>query len=62
MKKSNALMLSYIIFLVLSILTQIIFDWEGLNIIAIAATIAGCFFAFSDLANWYVSYQFTRCI
>ena len=57
MKKSNALMLSYMIFLVLSILAQIIFHWEGLDRIAIAATIAGCFFAFSDLSNWCVSYN-----
>lgn len=56
MKKSNALMLSYIIFLLVSLLARIIFKWDGVGNIARAATIAGCFFAFSDLANWYCSY------
>ena len=57
MKKSNALMLSYMIFLALAILAEVIFDWKGLDRISIAATVAGCFFAFADLSNWYVSYQ-----
>lgn len=57
MKKSNALMLSYMIFLVIAILAQIFFKWEGLDKIAISATVAGCFFAFADLAGWYISYR-----
>lgn len=57
MKKSNALMLSYMIFLVISIIAQIFFPWNGLDQIAMAATIAGVFFAFADLAGWYVSNQ-----
>lgn len=55
MKKSNALMLSYIVFLAITVAAYVICDWNGLERIALAATIAGCFFAFSDLANWYVS-------
>lgn len=57
MKKSNALMFSYIAFLVISLIANIAFKWEGLGKIAFAATIAGCFFAFADLANWYVSFN-----
>lgn len=55
MKKSNALMLSYMIFLAIALLAKIIFKWDGLDQIAMGATIAGCFFAFADLANWHVS-------
>lgn len=50
-------MLSYMIFLGVAILAQIAFGWDGLNRIAIAATIAGCFFAFADLAGWYISHK-----
>ena len=57
MKKSNALMLSYMIFLGVALLANILFKWDELERIAIAATTAGCFFAFADLSNWYVSYQ-----
>ena len=57
MRKSNALMLSYMIFLTLAILAQLIFKWDGLDRISIAATIAGCFFALADLSNWYISYR-----
>lgn len=55
MKKSNALMLSYMIFLAVALLAKVIFRWEGLDQIAIGATVAGCFFAFADLSNWHVS-------
>lgn len=57
MKKSNALMLSYMIFLGIALLANIFFKWDELERIAIAATTAGCFFAFADLSNWYISYQ-----
>lgn len=59
MKKSNALMLSYMIFLVIAMIAQAFFSWNGLDRIAMAATIAGCFFAFADLTGWYISYQAT---
>lgn len=55
MKKSNALMLSYMIFLIIALVAKIIFKWDGLDQIAMGATIAGCFFAFADLSNWHVS-------
>ena len=55
MKKSNSLMLSYMIFLVIALLSKILLGWEGLDQIAMGATVAGCFFAFADLASWYVS-------
>ena len=57
MKKSSTLMLSYIIFLVLTVIIKFRFEWGGLGQVALAATIAGCFFAFADLANWYISYR-----
>ena len=57
MKKGNALMLSYMIFLVIAVLAQIFWDWNGLDKIAMSATIAGCLFAFADLAGWYFSYS-----
>ena len=56
MKKSNALMVSYMAFLIIALLASAIFQWDGLDKIAMATTIAGCFFAFADLAGWYVSY------
>lgn len=56
-KKSNVLMLSYILFLIVSMVASRVFGWDGIHKTSLAATIAGCFFAFSDLANWYVSYQ-----
>lgn len=55
MKKSNALMLSYMIFLSLALIADIFFAWTGLDRISMAATIAGFFFAFADLANWSAS-------
>lgn len=62
MKKSNVLMLSYIIFLVYVYLSSIIFQWDGLDRIALAATIAGCFFALADLSNWIYSYYLNRIV
>ena len=56
-KKSNILMLSYIIFLFFSVCASAFLSWQGIHRISLAATIAGCFFAVADLANWYVSYQ-----
>lgn len=57
MKKSNALMLSYVIFLIISIIASCFFSWNELDKIAMAATVAGLFFAIADLINWYFSYQ-----
>ena len=56
MKKSNALMLSYIIFLVSTLIARIFFKWDGLDRIAMATTIAGCFFAGSDYCGWRASF------
>ena len=56
MKKSNALMLSYIIFLIITLIADIFFEWNGLDEIAIAATVAGCAFALADLMGWFKSY------
>ena len=56
MKKSNALMLSYIIFLVITLIANVFFKWDGLDKIAIAATVAGCAFALADLMGWFESY------
>ena len=55
MKKSNALMLSYMIFLAIAIAAKIFWKWTGLEQIALAASAAGLFFAFADLASWYLS-------
>lgn len=55
MKKSNALMLSYIVFLVITVIANLVYGWEGISQIALAASAAGFFFAFADLSNWYVS-------
>lgn len=55
MKKSNALMLSYIIFLFIAVVANLFWKWEGLDQIALAASAAGLFFAFADLASWYLS-------
>lgn len=57
MKKSSTLMLSYIIFLVGTVIIRIRFGWTGIGQVALAATIAGCLFAFADLLNWYISYK-----
>lgn len=59
MKKSNALMLSYIIFLVSTIIAQIFFKWDGLDRIAMATTAAGCFFAVADYCGWRASFAKT---
>lgn len=61
MKKSNSLMFSYVIFLIIALGANIFFKWDGLERIAMAAGIAGCFFAFSDLIGWYISYK-TICL
>lgn len=57
MKKSSTLMLSYIIFLVATVIIRFCFGWTGLGQVALAATIAGCFFAFADLMGWYISHK-----
>lgn len=55
MKKSNALMLAYVIFLVITVIVSL-FSWNGISSIACGATIAGCLFSFADLTNRYSSY------
>ena len=55
MKKSNALMLSYIIFLAITVFARFRWNWDGLDRIALAASGAGLFFAFADLTGWYIS-------
>lgn len=55
MKKSNALMLSYIIFLFITVVANLCWKWEELSQIALAASAAGLLFAFADLAGWYLS-------
>ena len=61
MKKSNTLMLSYMIFLALSLVAYWIFSWDGIDRISMAATIAGLFFAFADLMSWFISYNTSYC-
>lgn len=61
MKKSNALMLSYIIFLIIALWAHIIWEWSGLEKIAMAATIAGCFFAFADFYEWQLTFKSYYC-
>lgn len=51
MKKSNALMLSYIIFLVISLVAYVFCNWNGIDKIAVAATIACYFFALADYSD-----------
>lgn len=57
MKKTNALMLSYIIFLTIALLVKSFFNWNELDRIAMAATIAGYFFALADLFNWTATFN-----
>lgn len=52
MKKSNALMLSYIIFLLITLIANLFFSWDEIEKISLSATFAGLFFAFADFANW----------
>ena len=61
MKKSNALMLSYIIFLVIAFLVDCFFAWDGLGKVAMAATLAGLFFAIADLIGWRVASEQDFC-
>lgn len=56
MKKSNAMMLSYIILLSITVVVDIFTVWPDMDQIALASTVAGCFFAFADLSSWYASY------
>ena len=55
MKKSNSLMLAYVIFLIITVIASLI-SWDGISSIACGATIAGCLFSFADLTNRYSSY------
>ena len=57
MKKSNALMLSYIIILILTLVAGSYFGWDGIDQVALAATIAGFCFAIADYYGWEASYN-----
>ena len=57
MKKSNALMLSYLFFLVSTMIARLFFKWDGLDRIAMATTVAGCFFSLSDYLGWFASLE-----
>lgn len=59
MKKSNALMLSYIIILLITIFVDAFSAWSGMDQVALAATMAGFFFAIADYAGWRASYNQT---
>ena len=59
MKKSNALMFSYIIFLFITLFAQMLSPWDGLDQIAMAATIAGVLFAIADYYGWQASFENT---
>ena len=55
MKKSSTLMLSYIVFLFIAVVVNLVWKWDRLGQIALAASAAGLLFAFADLASWYLS-------
>ena len=59
MKKSNALMLSYMIFLVITVFVQMLSSWNGLDQIAMAATVAGFLFAITDYYGWKASFEYS---
>ncbi|MBE6567760.1 MAG: hypothetical protein E7657_03775 [Ruminococcaceae bacterium] len=61
MKKSNALMLSYIIFLAIAFFVNCFSGWGGLGKVAMAATLAGLFFAIADLISWRISCERDFC-
>lgn len=58
MKKSNALMISYILILISTIAADSLIAWDGIDQIALAATVAGCFFAIADFWGWAASFGF----
>lgn len=55
MKKSKALMRSYIAFLTITIFVDLFTCWEGMEQVSLAATVAGAFFSLADLASCYIS-------
>lgn len=57
MKKSNALMISYIMILVSTIISEFCMDWNGIERVALSATIAGSFFAIADFFGWAASFE-----
>lgn len=59
MKKSSALMFSYILILVTTGVVDAYTDWNGLDQIALAATVAGCAFALADYFDWGATYMRT---
>ena len=61
MKKSNALMLSYIIFLAVALFVDVFFNWGGLGKVAMAAALAGLLFAIADLIAWRVTCEQDFC-
>lgn len=52
MKKSSTFMLAYIIFLFVSVGVSLCTEWDGIEKISVAATMAGYFFALADLMGW----------
>ena len=56
MKKSNTLMLAYIGILILTMVADAVSEWSGIDQVALAATVAGFFFALADYCAWEVSY------
>lgn len=57
MKKSNALMLSYILVLLVTVIVSAEFEWHGIDQVALATTMAGFFFAIADYFGWEASYN-----
>ena len=45
-------MISYMILLFITLVAKMLFNWDGLDKIALAASISGLFFAFADYFNW----------
>ena len=57
MKKSSALMLSYIVILILTICATVYSEWNGIEQVALAATVAGLFFACADYYGCWISFN-----
>lgn len=57
MKKSSALMFSYIVILILTICATVYSEWNGIEQVALAATAAGLFFACADYFSWRASFN-----
>lgn len=57
MKKSSTFMLAYIILLFISIGMAVCTEWDAIERISVAATVAGYFFALADLLGWMQATQ-----